>query len=382
VDHACDALRLTMAHYLDHAEAPLLQLTGGMDSRLVLSSVPAGRRRALRAVTLDVPGSTDTAVARAIADRCGVPHRVVSLDGLGSVAPDEWFARVRATAESHDAMLDPIAKAATDWAEEGVEQGNRLGGLGGEIGRGFYYTGRVRPRDVTRRRSEQLARWRILANEAVEPDALAARYRQAARTVALDAVHAALDETGHEWFSATDELYYRHRMTRWAGLAETVASTRRHLVNPLLHPEFIAMARTLAPQDKSHARFLGRLQMALDPELGRVPLEGRPPPEAFAFPGLPGRTRQAVTQSRRAVRQIAPRARGARRPPAGGSVVATGVLDHFRAHPTLADPLRDCGWFDPPWLEQLLDGTVQPQPNTVAFMMNVLVGLESTGGDT
>lgn len=379
VDHAGAVLRQTMAQYLDDAADPLLQLTGGMDSRLVLSSTRADRRHCLRAVTLDVPGSADTAVARAVARRCGVQHRALSLDGLGSVTAAEWFARVRATAEAHDSMLDPVAKAATDWAEEGVDQGNRLGGLGGEIGRGFYYTGRVRPGRVTRRRSERLSRWRVLANEAVEADALHPRHRQVAREVALDAVHAALVAAGDEWFSATDDLYYRHRMTRWAGLSESVASTRRQLVNPLLHPEFIRMARTLSPRDKSHARFLGRLQMHLDPELGRLPLEGRPCPEAFAFPGLAGSARQGITTSQRALRKAAQRARGRRRPPAGGAVVAHGVLEHLRAQPDLAGPLRDCGWFDPRWLGDVLDGTVRPQPNTVAFMVNMLVGLDTRG---
>jgi asparagine synthase (glutamine-hydrolysing) len=379
VDHASATLRRTMSEYVDHADDPLLQLTGGMDSRLVLSSVPKGRRSALRAMTLDVPGSSDAAVARTLADRCGVHHRVVSLDGLGSVPPSEWFERVRVTAESHDAMLDPVAKAATDWAEEEVDQGNRVGGLGGEIARGFYYTGRVRPVSVTRRRSERLARWRVLANEAVEIEALNARHRHAATVVALDAVHSALVEAGDEWFSATDELYYRHRMTRWAGLAESAVSTRRLLMNPLLHPDFIDMARSLSPRDKAHARFLGRLQMALDPELGRMPLDSRPPPEAFAYPGLGSRPRQAYTRSRSALRKAAQRARGARRAPAGGGVVAAGVLQHLRTHIGLADPLRGSGWFDPDWLEGVLDGTVLPQPNTVAFMMNVLVGLDSGG---
>ena len=381
VDHAAGVLRRTMSTYVDEATDPLLQLTGGMDSRLVLSSVPVERRRGLRTMTLDVPGSADAVVARAVADRCGARHRVVALDGLGSVPPGEWFARVRTTAEMHDAMLDPIAKAATDWAEEGVDQGNRLGGLGGEIGRGFYYTGRVRPARVTRRRSERLAHWRVLANEAVEPEALHPRHRLAARAAALDAIHTALVEAGDEWYGATDELYYRHRMARWAGLAETVASTRRQLVNPLLHPEFIEMARALSPRDKAQARFLGRLQMALDPELGRMSLDGRPAPDAFAFPGPAARARQGLTQTRRAVHKARQRARGARRPPAGGAVLAAGVLDHLRAHAALADPLRDSGWFDPRWLGEVLDGSVLPQPNTVAFMMNVLVGQDPGGAN-
>ena len=373
---ASELLRRSMVHYFEDAD-PLLQITGGMDSRLVLSSVPPDRRPGLRAMTLDVPGSADTAVASEIADHSRLAHRVVSLDGLESVSAPAWFERVCETAASHDAMLNPIAKAATDWAEESLDQGDRLGGLGGEIARGFYYTGLVRPLPVTRRHSERLARWRMLANEAVEPDALHSRHRRRATTVALDAIHAALVDGGDEWFSATDDLYYRHRMARWAGLAESVASTRRSLVNPMLEPEFIRVARNLAPQDKRNAQFLGRLQLSLDPALGRLRLEGRPPPEAFAFPGLRGRARQAAAQSRLAARKARQRATGARRPPAGGVIVAAGVVDHLRARTVLVDPLRDSGWFDERWFASVLDGSVQPHPNTVAFMINMLVALDA-----
>src|SRR5699024_493935 len=117
--------------------------------------------------------------------------------------------------EAHDGMLDPVAKAATEYAEESVSQGSRLGGLGGEVARGFYYVGRVRPLPVERRRSRRLARWRMLANEAVAAEALAERHRRSAAGVAEDAIHAALAGGGGEWFSATDDLYYRHRMQRW-----------------------------------------------------------------------------------------------------------------------------------------------------------------------
>ena len=377
VDDASATLSQWMKRYLDEAVDPLLQLTGGMDSRLVLSAIPPGRRPGLRAMTLDVPGSADATVARAIADHSRLEHRVISLDGLESVPAREWFERVRTTAQAHDGMLNPIAKAATEWAEERLDQGNRLGGLGGEIARGFYYTGLVRPLHVSRRRSERLARWRMLANEAVEAVALHPRHRPGAPTVALDAIHAALVAGGDEWFTATDELYYRHRMPRWAGLAESIASTRRHLMNPMLDPQFICIVRNLSPRDKNHAQFLGRLQLSLDSELGNRPLEGRPPPQAFAFPGVAGLTRQLAVQSRLAARKARQRLMSARRPPAGGVIVAAGVVDHLRGHPAIVDPLRDSGWFDERWLAGMLDGTVHPHPNTVAFLMNVLVASDA-----
>jgi asparagine synthase (glutamine-hydrolysing) len=377
VEQTSASLRHWMDRYLDEAEDPLLQLTGGMDSRLVLSAVPPSRRPGLRAMTLDVTGSTDARVAGLVSARSGLEHRVVTLDGLRSVTPREWFERVRATAEAHDGMLNPVAKAATDWAEERLDQGNRLGGLGGEIARGFYYTGRVRPLPVTHRRSRRLARWRMLANEAVAAEALHPRHRRSAQAVAVDAVHEALLDAGDEWFTATDDLYYRHRMSRWAGLAETVAGSRRDLANPMLDAPFIRVARDLSPRDRANARFLGRLQMRLDPALGRLVLDGRPPPETFAYPRAADRARYLSTRARLTVRKARQRASRARRPPAGGVVVAAGVVDHLRTDPAILDPLMDCGWFDEHWLADLRSGTSAPEPNTVAFLVNILVAIDA-----
>ena len=53
--------------------------------------------------------------------------------------------------------------------------------------------------------------------------------------------------------------------------------------------QFIAIAQAMSPESKRNSRFLARLQMALDPGLGRVPLDGRPPPEAYADPNLRNR---------------------------------------------------------------------------------------------
>jgi asparagine synthase (glutamine-hydrolysing) len=376
LERASALLLRSMTHYLGDVEDPLLQLTGGMDSRIVLSAITPNRRRGLRAMTLDVPGSSDAAVAGMIARHCALEHRLVSLDGLADVSPQEWFERVRTTAEAHDGMISPIAKAATDWAEERVDQGERLSGMGGEIARGFYYTGVVRPAPVTRARSERLARWRMLVNEAVEPDCLAPRYRRDARSVALDLIHATLAAADEEWFTATDDLYYRHRMTRWAGLSESVASASRPLTNPMLDPGFIDIARNLSPWVKQHARFLAALQMRLDPVLGRLPLEGRPSPAAYATPGISARTRHGVTRTRLAVRKVHQRLRRAGRPPAGSHLVAAAVMDHLRAHPALLDPLRDSAWFDEQWVGAVLGGTLEPHPGTVAFMMNMLVALD------
>lgn len=365
-------LREMLSIYLDETDDPTVQLTGGQDSRIVLSAIPEQRRRGLRAMTLHVPGSRDAEIAGDLAQRYGMHHTVVSVEGLERIPADQWWDRVVNAARLHDCMADPIARAVTGWAEESFVQGERLSGLGGEVARGFYYLGRVRPQSVNRRRAETLARWRMLVNDAVEAPALSPELRHRAVATSIDMVHAALVEGADEWFTATDEVYL-HRMRRWAGLSEAAVSFQRSLTNPLLDPRFLAIARGLPPSAKRGSRFLGRLQVALDEELAALPLDDRPSPRKYAYPGPLNSVAAQAAILGRLVRKAAQRARGADRPVAGGEVVSRMVTAHLRQRPALLDPVRATGILDDQWLDGIVGGDVRPTASSLALLVNLHV---------
>ncbi|MET1052313.1 MAG: hypothetical protein ABWX65_06720, partial [Mycetocola sp.] len=75
-------LRRSLNALLDDHPDAVLQLTGGQDSRLLLSAIPVSRRRGLRAMTLGVPGSGDVTVASQLAERYGLQHQVHGLAPL------------------------------------------------------------------------------------------------------------------------------------------------------------------------------------------------------------------------------------------------------------------------------------------------------------
>lgn len=375
VDEAASILRSLLDRYLDEAPDATLQLTGGQDSRIILSAIPPMRRRGLKAMTLAVPGSPDAEVAAALAARFGMRHTVRSLDGLEQLTPDEAFDRVCAAARRLDCMADPLARAATLWAEERLEQGHRLSGLGGEIARGFYYTGRVQALPVTRARSEQLARWRMFANEAVERSSLHPDFAASARSGAMDIVHEALQSTGRGWYDATDDLYYRHRMQRWAGLGETAVCFDRTIINPMLDDRFLAIAEALTPREKRNSQFLGRLQVVLDRDLAGLPLDNRAPPNTYAHPGPLSLVRQRAAEGRRATRKVRQRLAGAHRPPPGGGVLAGLLLQYLRDVPDTLEPLRGRGIFDEHWLDGLGTGADAAEPSSLALVVNLLVAL-------
>ncbi|HEU5035724.1 MAG TPA: hypothetical protein VFT70_01880 [Nocardioides sp.] len=373
---AAAMLRTYLSSYVeDHPDAGL-QLTGGQDSRLLLSAVPRAQRRGLRVVTLGAAGDPDVDIAADLAARYGLRHELLSLTGLGDVDPAEAYALCLAAARRLDCSADPLAHAALTYAESRSEPGPRISGLGGEVARGFYYLGPPTTAPVTRSRATRLARWRMFVNEAVPVEALDPSFGAWARDFATEEVVRVLDATGRPWLAATDDLYLGHRMQRWAGVTETAVCLDRQVVNPMLDDRFIAIATALGPLDKRSSRFLSRLQLELDPELGSLPLDGRPPPAAYARRSLRNSAHQSAATARRARRKVVQRVRGQARPPAGGEILTAKVLQHWREDPTAPTSLAGLGVFDGRWLDDVVSGERTPPSSAVALMVNLVAALE------
>lgn len=366
-------LREYLAAYLDEQPDAVLQLTGGQDSRLLLSAIEPRRRRGLRVMTLGSRDSADVKIASSLARRYGMRHEIIDIDGIDLLEPEDAYERCLAAAGAIELVADPLASAALSFAEARAMPGARISGLGGEVARGFYYLGRDGAGPVSEARARRLADWRMFANESVEPAALRPAFRDHARGLAYASVHAALTETGRPWFEATDELYLGQRMQRWAGATESPVAASRRIVNPMLDDRWIATARALAPEDKAGSRFLARLQIELDPELASLPLDGRPSPATYATPGWRSAWRRGSTTVAKAGGKVAQRLQHSARPPVGGEILAGSVLRHWRADPDAVQRLAEGDVIEPAWLEGVLAGRHDPRPSTVAFLLNLSV---------
>lgn len=363
------------AYLEDHPDAGL-QLTGGQDSRLLLSAVPRSQRRGLRVVTLGVAGDPDVDIAAELAARFGMRHELLSLCGLEDVDPATAYALCLEAARRLDYSADPLAHAALSYAESRSEPGPRISGLGGEVARGFYYLGLPTRAPVSPRRAQRLAQWRMFVNEGVPAQALAPSFGEWSRDFATQEVVRVLTATGQPWMAATDDLYLHHRMQRWGGVTETAVCLDREIVNPMLDDRFISIATALSPLDKRNSRFLSRLQLELDPELGSIPLDGRPPPAAYAHRSLRNSAQQTATTLQKGRRKVVQRLRRQTRPPAGGEILAAKVVAHWRESPALLEPLEGLDVFQRGWLEELVRGDEAPASSAVALMVNLLGALE------
>lgn len=375
VREAADLLRTSLNAILDDHPEAVLQLTGGMDSRLLLSAIPKERRRGLRAMTLDVPGADDIPIASKIAEKYDIRHEVHGLSGVQELEPQQAWDLCVAAAVRLDAMSDPIALAAQLVAEDSFPQGVRISGLGGEVARGFYYTGKARERSYSRSDVERLASWRMFVNDAVEPGLLKNDFSTWAREVAHQQVYTAMVEGGDEWLHAADHLYLRHRMQRWAGATDLAVSDQRVVINPMLDASFLGIAARLAPEDKAESRFLAALQMELDPELGLLPLAGRPAPAAYADPPRWQSARALLSLSSGIARKGVQKLRHGNRPPAGGAAMAAKVAEHWRHDPSSLTALNGMGFVNGEWVEKVIAGHILPRPSSVALVTNLLVSV-------
>ena len=140
----------------------------------------------------------------------------------------------------------------------------------------------------------------------------------------------------------------------------------------MLDPGFLDLAARLSPRDKAGSRFLAALQMELDPELGRRRLEGRPAPAVYADPPWWQPALDRVGLAKRVARKAAQRLRRGNRPPAGGTVLAAKVVEHWRADPATLEPLGALGLLRDGWLESMLAGRLEPRPSSVSFLTNLV----------
>jgi len=371
---AAGILRATVERVLDEHPDATLQLSGGWDSRVLLSAVPPSRRRGLRAMTLGDEEDGDVKVARVLAARCGLRHEVRPQADFSGLSPERAWERLEAAARRVDGQTDALAVASLRRAEEGFEQGVRISGVAGEVGRGFFYGPRAAERGYERGEVERLAAWRLFANHRVEDEALTPDFRRWAAVVAVDEVEAALRAGGDEFLRASDRLYLRHRVRRWAGTNDAAVSDDRLIINPMLDPDFLAVMEGVAPAGKAHARFFAMLQMELDGDLADVPLDGRPSPRRQASRSPSAAVLRASLTARKGARKAVQRLRRGTRPAAGTHELARLVARHWADEPGILAPLEGLdSVLDGGWLADVADGRRVPLPSSVAFVTSLLM---------
>lgn len=355
-----------------------LELSGGLDSRLILAALPRDQRRGHRAVTIGVPGSGDVEVARRIAAAEGLRHELIDISGMAALDADALDTLLADAVTAYDHAANPIDKAALAYAGRFVDSPARFGGQNGEILRGFFYPAQPLDAVPDEALALRLVRWRLEANDRVDPALFAVEPYAANKLAAEDRmVRRLLSFTGN-WGERLDQFYLFERMQRWVGAGARNRFVDRTSLYPFFDPDFVAaaMAVPAATKNNSHAAYA--LLARLDPALAAVPLDNGRAPAAFV--GSPFRARFA--DARQTAKKVAERVRrklgGGGKPTLGSESIAQLWHRHRLFERLPIDALAGTGLFDIAALDRLHNGSWLPDRPTLGFVL-MMSGLVRRG---
>lgn len=348
-----------------------LELSGGLDSRLILAAIPETGRAGRRAVTLG-SGSGDNAevkVARRIAQMTGLEHEIVPPILTSIDSADDLSDLLRHVAEGYDHMANPLDKVALVLAGRSIAQERpRFGGQNGEIIRGFYYPLQAIEKDASAAHVDRLVDWRLMANDRVAPWLFSAQGKLAL-VEATDELKQRLASFDGQWGKALDRIYLRYRMQSWAGAAVSNRFIGHSILWPFFDERFLAAAMALPPDEKQGSFAAYRMLAALDPKLAEVPLDNGVVPihmlQGRMLTALQGRLRKMM----KATRKIGQRLR-----PASTAVLGSDALLEkwhdlgcFRTLDVAG--LAKLGLFNEASLVQIISGARRADRATLGFLL-------------
>lgn len=380
-------LRTLVAGFLESHPGAMLELSGGLDSRMVLAAVPRKQRQTLTAFTIVAAGSNDGPVAASLARSFGMRFVAIDVAGLARLTPQEAYDLAWSAAARLDGLGRPLSAASFHWAESQIEQGPRLSGHGGEMARALFGPGVEFERPHAKAPPEvvdnYIRRW-IISNDAVPDNVLTAQFAAESRDLAMRRLREVLQKPGRDWFGCLSDFFLRQRMHRFAGITITDGCESRIALNPLVDATVLALVDRVPMRAKAGSRYAVRVLNLLDPELARMPLSSGVRPIALdRTVTLTRRLGENTVRGflRKAGSKVIRTLSSQRRAAAGAPLLAQLVVAHWRSHPCILHPAMSTGLVSQDYLTQIIDGTVNPDATTVDLLLNLTViakAIEST----
>jgi asparagine synthase (glutamine-hydrolysing) len=362
----------------EHPDA-VLELSGGLDSRLVLAALPEGLRSGREAVTLGVSDSGDVVVARRLAADLGLVHRWVDIDGLNDLGSEQALALARRASRLRDYSANPFAVGVLEWVQARLDDRPRVTGQNGEVARGFYYPGQPAAPAATPELAEALAKWRILVNDAVDLELLEPGFATDSHADAVSTLQGLFADYGGSWLDATDRFYLEQRMQHWVGVSYSAVSQRRVVLSPFFHPEFLAWAGRVPNQHKRGSAVFCEMISRFDPSLARIPLDTGLSPRDMFSGGALARLRVRVDFLRRATRKVRQRLLGASKAAVGAEAISTRVLEGAAQGQLSLSRVRELPFLNGDAVEAVAAGQRRVKSNSLGLLLNLEWTLEYIG---
>jgi asparagine synthase (glutamine-hydrolysing) len=245
-----------------------LELSGGVDSRLVLAlGLHAGARPKL-AVTLGDDDDEDVRIAGAICAQQGIEHRALQIEVDAAHIADDGFSFVRRAGFAVNACSHAwLPRVFERLAEARTAQ---IGGVGGSCASGFYY----RRLDALCRARSLQSLWvrRCLFNSDVTlAETFGPDRGDALGEEITDEALRVLRWSDGSWRRRTDELYLTQHVPNAGGAALSASACWYEPLQPLLHEPYIDWGRALQPDRRADRRIQMQIVHELQPDLGAIP---------------------------------------------------------------------------------------------------------------
>lgn len=241
-----------------------VELTGGVDSRLLLALGVGAGGKPTKSFTIGADTDPDVRVARDITELLEMEHRVIQIEQDERRLAEDTAAFVTESGYVCNAAaygwLPAIFRMLGPWRDA------QLSGVGGEIGEGFYYTGLDRvfemlnsPKLWLRARAVvDGGRWASLFDGGFG-DRLARVARERAEL-----------NGPKTWRLRTDDFYTHARIHGWAIPVIRASGAWYRPITPFLSREYLAWSRSLSAEQRHNRAAQRELIRRISPELAGI----------------------------------------------------------------------------------------------------------------
>ncbi len=380
VEQGIDVMRSLVNGAADrHGGTLSVEMSGGLDSRGLVSALSAENRLRSRMFTIGQPTDPDWIIADDIAHTIGTEHDFVDLRDIRQIGIDEAWSNVLRSANAHDALTGPVATAVLDWVEAQTEPRPRFNGNNGEYGRPLYGPVAVSG-SVTRKRTSIVSRFWVFSNQSVQPALFVPGALDQARSATDERIYQELLSYGSNWRRSLADFYCFGRFQRWAGADFSVSSHHRPILLPFASLPYLEWGRGLSFEQRRDSRIFSRVLQRMEPSLAAMGLahgsivDPDRTPASLAYPSSLARLERAKSFAKGARRKIDQRVNaGKEAPPAGALDLASAVAQKWRQEPSLLEPVLTFEWIDVAAIDQIGAGAINPTSASTNLLTNLIV---------
>ncbi len=347
----------------------VVELSGGLDSRLLFALASEAHLKHIETMTIGTPGTPDVVIAADLAEQSGVRNHFIPVSMSDQWADQEIVERVTTASLRRDYAANPLSGAVYDAISPLVSGPAQLTGQGGELGRGSYYAGQAERKKFDRSDAFNLVRWRLAVNQSADTAILTEDFHSGRNRALDDATWEYFRDLPGGWPAVTDQIYLFGRMQRWAGPAYSKTTVDRPRLSPFFHPLYVRWAANVPAGLRRNSRTFVRMLEMLSPELAHAPLAGGLKPVHLYDDSLVVRATRVRRDTRRATKKVLQRLNGARHAPTGTTSLAGAVTRSWQANPPQA--LAQLPWLNQVRVERVLRSNEPLDVPTVAFLVNL-----------